>query len=172
MVFASLVEYAVVSYMNKRIALRREKRRRQAEQQQRTEVPMFSNTLSPKQPNNNMYEMSLISQNSTPAKSFAPHHQLMEIPVDCDCRTIPLIQHPRLVADGAHTMWPAPFGKPKKASKTCRNVTPAKIDKCSRYLFPLLFSGFNVIYWTIMTVLSSMSENLSKDEWIPIAIED
>ncbi|RCN40207.1 hypothetical protein ANCCAN_13854 [Ancylostoma caninum] len=99
-------------------------------------------------------------------------HQLMEIPVDCDCRTIPLIQHPRLVADGAHTMWPAPFGKPKKASKTCRNVTPAKIDKCSRYLFPLLFSGFNVIYWTIMTVLSSMSENLSKDEWIPIAIED
>ncbi|RCN39836.1 hypothetical protein ANCCAN_14233 [Ancylostoma caninum] len=73
MVFASLVEYAVVSYMNKRIALRREKRRRQAEQQQRTEVPMFSNTLSPKQPNNNMYEMSLISQNSTPAKSFAPH---------------------------------------------------------------------------------------------------
>ncbi|RCN40208.1 Neurotransmitter-gated ion-channel transmembrane region [Ancylostoma caninum] len=54
MVFASLVEYAVVSYMNKRIALRREKRRRQAEQQQRTEVPMFSNTLSPKQPNNNV----------------------------------------------------------------------------------------------------------------------
>ncbi|VDL84876.1 unnamed protein product [Nippostrongylus brasiliensis] len=41
-------------------------------------------------------------------------NQLMEIPVDCDCRTIPLIQHPRLVADGAHTMWPAPFGKPKK----------------------------------------------------------
>ncbi|KAK6741738.1 hypothetical protein RB195_009546 [Necator americanus] len=152
MVFASLVEYAVVSYMNKRIALRREKRRRQAEQQQRTEVPMFSNTLSPKQPNNN--------------------HQLMEIPVDCDCRTIPLIQHPRLVADGAHTMWPAPFGKPKKASKTCRNVTPAKIDKCSRYIFPLLFSGFNVVYWTIMTVLSSMSENLSKDEWIPIPTED
>ncbi|KAK6741736.1 hypothetical protein RB195_009546 [Necator americanus] len=184
MVFASLVEYAVVSYMNKRIALRREKRRRQAEQQQRTEVPMFSNTLSPKQPNNNMYEMSLISQNSTPAKSFAQHtdlyfgprnssmHQLMEIPVDCDCRTIPLIQHPRLVADGAHTMWPAPFGKPKKASKTCRNVTPAKIDKCSRYIFPLLFSGFNVVYWTIMTVLSSMSENLSKDEWIPIPTED
>ncbi|WKX98443.1 hypothetical protein Q1695_013824 [Nippostrongylus brasiliensis] len=146
MVFASLVEYAVVSYMNKRIVLRREKRRRQAEQQQRTEVPMFSNTITPKQSNNNAYEMAVISQNSTPAKTyvqhadlyFGPHNssmnQLMEIPVDCDCRTIPLIQHPRLVADGAHTMWPAPFGKPKKASKTCRNVTPAKIDKCSRSL--------------------------------------
>ncbi|KAK6025587.1 hypothetical protein OSTOST_08505 [Ostertagia ostertagi] len=43
----------------------------------------------------------------------------MEIPVDCDCRTIPLIQHPRLVVgDGAHAMWPAPFGKPKKVSAT------------------------------------------------------
>ncbi|CAJ0599432.1 unnamed protein product [Cylicocyclus nassatus] len=187
MVFAALVEYAVVSYLNKRIALRREKRRKQAEQQRQAEVPMFSNTLSPKQPNNNvsrgMYEMSLISQNSTPAKSFAPHsdmyfgphnssmNQLMEIPVDCDCRTIPLIQHPRLVADGSHTMWPAPFGKPKKASKTCRNVTPAKIDKCSRYIFPLLFFGFNIMYWTIMTVLSSMSD-LKNDEWEPIIIPD
>nr|CDJ89343.1 Neurotransmitter-gated ion-channel transmembrane region domain containing protein [Haemonchus contortus] len=161
MVFASLVEYAVVSYMNKRIALRREKRRRQAEQQQRNEVPMFSNPVTPKQPNNNVYEMAMISQNSTPAKTFVPHSQLMEIPVDCDCRTIPLIQHPRLVADGTHTMWPAPFGKPKKASKTCRNVTPAKIDKCSRYLFPLLFSAFNVVYWTIMTVLSSIAEDLN-----------
>uniref|UniRef100_A0A1I7WST1 Uncharacterized protein n=1 Tax=Heterorhabditis bacteriophora TaxID=37862 RepID=A0A1I7WST1_HETBA len=129
--------------------------------------------------------MTVMSQNSTPAKSYA-HHQLMEIPSDCDCRTIPLIQHPRLVTDGSHTLWPAPFGKPKKASKTCRNVTPAKIDKCSRYIFPLLFCGFNngklheltnrkhlsVGYWTIMTVLSSMSENLSKDEWNPIEIED
>ncbi|KAJ1372535.1 Neurotransmitter-gated ion-channel transmembrane region [Parelaphostrongylus tenuis] len=172
MVFASLVEYAVVSYMNKRIALRREKRRRQAEQQQRTEMPMFSNAPFPK-PTGNAYEMAMISQNSTPSKGFAPHHQLVEIPVDCDCRTIPLIQHPRFVSDTtAHTMWPAPFGKPKKASKTCRNVTPAKIDKCSRYVFPLLFSGFNVLYWTIMTVLSSVSENLSKDEWVPIEVED
>uniref|UniRef100_A0A0K0D4H2 Neur_chan_memb domain-containing protein n=1 Tax=Angiostrongylus cantonensis TaxID=6313 RepID=A0A0K0D4H2_ANGCA len=52
MVFASLVEYAVVSYMNKRIALRREKRRRQAEQQQRTEMPMFSNAPFPKPTSN------------------------------------------------------------------------------------------------------------------------
>ena len=90
MVFASLVEYAVVSYLNKRIALRREKRRKQAEAQQRTEVPMFNNA-SPKQPNNNVslflavcppslsrapnnvfqsFEMAYLSQNSTPAKSL------------------------------------------------------------------------------------------------------
>ncbi|KAK6021671.1 hypothetical protein OSTOST_12651, partial [Ostertagia ostertagi] len=81
MVFASLVEYAVVSYMNKRIVLRREKRRRQAEQQQRNEVPMFSNpvllnnptTISPESfGDGESYEMAVISQNSTPAKSYAP----------------------------------------------------------------------------------------------------
>ncbi|EJW77518.1 hypothetical protein WUBG_11572 [Wuchereria bancrofti] len=45
---------------------------------------------------------------------------------ECDCRTIPLIQNPRLVTD--RTLWPAPFMKPKRAS---------------------------LFYWTIMTVLSS-----------------
>lgn len=67
----------------------------------------------------------------------------IEIPPDCDCRTIPLMQHPRLIPDPV--MWPAPFAKPKKASRACRNVTPSKIDKCSRYLFPLLFVFFNGI---------------------------
>lgn len=42
MVFASLVEYAVVSYMNKKLAQRRERRRKQAEQQMPIEMPMYS----------------------------------------------------------------------------------------------------------------------------------
>nr|AFO67939.1 unc-49B protein [Toxocara canis] len=130
MVFASLVEYAVVSYMNKKLAQRRERRRKQAEQQAPVEMPMFHSQISSK-----------------------PNMGMMEIPPECDCRTIPLMQHPRLIAD--NTMWPAPFGKPKRPTRTCRSVTPSKIDKCSRYVFPLLFLGFNVCYWTIMTVLSS-----------------
>ncbi|CAJ0942277.1 unnamed protein product, partial [Mesorhabditis belari] len=177
MVFASLVEYAIVSYMNKRIALRREKRRKQAEQQQRAEMPMF--THSPKQPNNNSYEMAIMSQNSTPAKSYdraqemgLTHHastnQLMEIPADCDCRTIPLIQHPRLVSHDGHTLWPAPFGKAKKPKKFFQNMTPAKIDKCSRYVFPLLFFGFNFFYWAIMKILSGLGE-VYDISWLPIA---
>lgn len=48
MVFASLVEYAVVSYMNKKLAQRRERRRKQAEQQAPVEVPMFHSQISPK----------------------------------------------------------------------------------------------------------------------------
>ncbi|CAJ0580984.1 unnamed protein product, partial [Mesorhabditis spiculigera] len=165
MVFASLVEYAIVSYMNKWIALRREKRRKQAEQQQRQEIPMFS----PKQPNNNSYEMGIMSQNSTPAKSYdrgqemalltehASTHQLVEMPLDCDCRTIPFTQNPRLVPSGAAGMWPAPFGKSKKKKRSCCQIcSPAKIDKCSRYAFPLIFIGFNVIYWSIMHFLASL----------------
>uniref|UniRef100_A0A1I7YK63 Neur_chan_memb domain-containing protein n=1 Tax=Steinernema glaseri TaxID=37863 RepID=A0A1I7YK63_9BILA len=141
MVFASLVEYAVVSYMNKKLAQRREKRRKQAEQMQPVEVPMFNNHLLP------------------PIKTPPHMNHLVEIPGDCDCRTIPLVQHPRLVAET--TLWPAPFGRAKKATKTCRSVTPSKIDKYSRYIFPLSFITFNVAYWTIMTVLSTMSMNLN-----------
>ncbi|CAI5444322.1 unnamed protein product [Caenorhabditis angaria] len=169
MVFASLLEYAIVSYMNKRLVLRREKRRKAAEQQQRNEVPMFHASPKSGGPNNNSYEMTLMSQNSTPAKTyvqadlyFAGHNSsmnpLMEIPENCDCRTIPMMQHPRLVTtDGAghNTLWPAPFAKPKKASKTCcQRWTPAKIDKLSRYCFPLAFSVFNIVYWISMKYLS------------------
>ncbi|VDN52976.1 unnamed protein product, partial [Dracunculus medinensis] len=126
MVFASLVEYAVVSYMNKKLAQRRERRRKQAEQQMPVEMPMYNQTTS---------------RNILGTK--------IEIPPDCDCRTIPLMQHPRLIPDPV--MWPAPFAKPKKASRACRNVTPSKIDKCSRYLFPLLFVFFNDGY-TMATI--------------------
>uniref|UniRef100_A0A915PQ43 Neurotransmitter-gated ion-channel transmembrane domain-containing protein n=1 Tax=Setaria digitata TaxID=48799 RepID=A0A915PQ43_9BILA len=68
---------------------------------------------------------------------------------ECDCRTIPLIQNPRLVTDRA--LWPAPFVKPKRASRTCRSVTPSKIDKCSRFVFPMLFFTFNYGY-TVATI--------------------
>ncbi|CAB3401313.1 unnamed protein product [Caenorhabditis bovis] len=144
MVFASLLEYAVVSYMTKRLVLRREKRRKQAEQQQRNEVPMFN--ASPKAANNNA-DLYFAGHNS----SMNP---LMEIPENCDCRTIPMMQHPRLVTDGAHTLWPAPFARPKKATKTCcQRWTPAKIDKLSRYCFPIVFCLFNIIYWIYMNYL-------------------
>ncbi|GMT17660.1 hypothetical protein PFISCL1PPCAC_8957, partial [Pristionchus fissidentatus] len=158
MVFASLVEYAVVSYMNKRIVLKRQKRQKAQEQQQRQERPMFA---SPAKPNNNVDAFYMGAHHSS-------MHQLMEIPPDCDCRTIPLQQHPRLTAEPSTPLWPAPFGRAKKATRTCSNITPAKIDKCSRYLFPLLFGGFNVLYWTILTVLSSMSESTTMEGWYDI----
>ncbi|VDO65701.1 unnamed protein product [Onchocerca flexuosa] len=46
MVFASLIEYAVVSYMNKKLAQRRERRRKQMEQRIPTEMPMYDQITS------------------------------------------------------------------------------------------------------------------------------
>lgn len=46
MVFASLIEYAVVSYMNKKLAQRRERRRKQMDQRMAVEMPMYGQTPS------------------------------------------------------------------------------------------------------------------------------
>lgn len=43
MVFASLVEYAVVSYLNKKMAQQRERRRKLGEQAAPVEMPVFYN---------------------------------------------------------------------------------------------------------------------------------
>uniref|UniRef100_A0A0N4ZFA3 Neur_chan_memb domain-containing protein n=1 Tax=Parastrongyloides trichosuri TaxID=131310 RepID=A0A0N4ZFA3_PARTI len=130
MVFASLVEYAVVSYMNKKLAQKRDKKRRKQEQAQAQEMPMFGN-----------YNVPSFSNN--PTKSLIGHP---EVPSDCDCRTIPMVQAPRFVPD--NVMWPAPFAKAKKATKTCRTITPSKIDRCSRFVFPIIFVVFNYAYTT------------------------
>uniref|UniRef100_A0A914UY08 Neurotransmitter-gated ion-channel transmembrane domain-containing protein n=1 Tax=Plectus sambesii TaxID=2011161 RepID=A0A914UY08_9BILA len=49
MVFASLLEYAAVTYLNKKLAQRREKRRKKAEEEQSkpVEYPMFSSSSKP-----------------------------------------------------------------------------------------------------------------------------
>lgn len=41
----------------------------------------------------------------------------------------------------------------------CRRFSPSKIDRCSRSLFPLMFIGFNCLYWSIMTFLSQLATN-------------
>ncbi|VIO92724.1 Neurotransmitter-gated ion-channel transmembrane region family protein [Brugia malayi] len=147
MVFASLIEYAVVSYMNKKLAQRRERRRKQAEQRMPVEMPMYGQITS-------SAETKMQMDTFLGGPSQNPNISVTEAMMpECDCRTIPLIQNPRLVTD--RTLWPAPFMKPKRASRTCRSVTPSKIDKCSRFFFPMLFFTFNLFYWTIMTVLSS-----------------
>lgn len=146
MVFASLVEYAVVSYMNKKLAQKRDKKRRKQEQAQTAEIPMFGN-------------YNVTPYNNNPTKTLISHP---EIPSDCDCRTIPMVQAPRFVPD--NIMWPGPFIKAKKATRTCRTITPSKIDRCSRSVFPIIFIIFNLGYWTIMTILSQQEMQLEADD--------
>uniref|UniRef100_A0A0N5CEA1 Gamma-aminobutyric acid receptor subunit beta n=1 Tax=Strongyloides papillosus TaxID=174720 RepID=A0A0N5CEA1_STREA len=147
MVFASLVEYAVVSYMNKKLAQKRDKKRRKQEQAQTAEMPMFGN-------------YNATPFNNNPTKTLISHP---EVPADCDCRTIPMVQPPRFVPD--NIMWPAPFIKAKKATRTCRTITPSKIDRCSRSVFPIIFIIFNLGYWTIMTILNAYTTSDISLSW-------
>nr|CDQ05860.1 Bm5890, isoform a [Brugia malayi] len=129
MVFASLIEYAVVSYMNKKLAQRRERRRKQAEQRMPVEMPMYGQITSSAETKMSYQNMTLINDTyASPGKSSIkqmdtflggpsqnPNISVTEAMMpECDCRTIPLIQNPRLVTD--RTLWPAPFMKPKRAS--------------------------------------------------------
>ncbi|EGT34753.1 CBN-UNC-49 protein [Caenorhabditis brenneri] len=158
MVFASLLEYAIVSYMNKRLVLRREKRRKAAEQQQRNEMPMFN--ASPKAANNNA-DLYFAGHNS----SMNP---LMEIPENCDCRTIPMMQHPRLVTDGAHTLWPAPFARPKKMH--IQRPKSSTIGTYSRLRVSFIFDRDSGFYFlqiffpaSLVVVLSWISFWINRD---------
>uniref|UniRef100_A0AC34F0M0 Neurotransmitter-gated ion-channel transmembrane domain-containing protein n=1 Tax=Panagrolaimus sp. ES5 TaxID=591445 RepID=A0AC34F0M0_9BILA len=165
MVFASLVEYAVVSYMNKKLGQRREKKRKRAEAMpQTTEFPMFTNyaPISPNQnttynyrapglPSSSPSGGGALNANTTlPANAMTP---------DCDCRAIPLMQYSQMPQDGSFRPMQVAYGKRRRPTRCCRYVSPSKIDKCSRYMFPVLFISFNVGYWCIMKFLSSLTAN-------------
>ncbi|KAI1721608.1 neurotransmitter-gated ion-channel ligand binding domain-containing protein [Ditylenchus destructor] len=199
MVFASLVEFAVVSYWNKRQSRMRERRRRRGEAaQQPPEIPMFTNypttsagglAVSPSTPNY-VYRPPgiLVPLASTPTFKMAQSGGTNAIgstaempppmmPPDCDCRTIPLMQY----NEGAvYHQQPIPYmnvsvrrgkrwriggGSSDGTGWCCRRFSPSKIDRCSRSGFPLLFIGFNCLYWSIMSILSSWTTN--QQEFVP-----
>lgn len=85
MVFASLIEYAVVSYMNKKLAQRRERRRKQAEQRMPVEMPMYGQITSSAETKMSYQNMTLINDTyASPGKSSIKvsdlsrpyHHQI------------------------------------------------------------------------------------------------
>ncbi|KAI6239403.1 Gamma-aminobutyric acid receptor subunit beta [Aphelenchoides fujianensis] len=159
MVFASLVEYAIVSYWNKRQCRRRQIRKNRSQQQEPTELPMFTNYPT------------------TPAGGIvsSPNHSYVYrppgippgIPPDCDCRTIPLVQYAQLTNDNSFHQT-IPFPKIRRRQHfSCRKFmpSPARIDRCSRVAFPLLFIVFNLVYWTIMQKLSDYAIKVDYHEF-------
>ncbi|KAI6219968.1 PHCl [Aphelenchoides besseyi] len=159
MVFASLVEYAVVSYWNKRQCRRRQIRKNRNQQQEPTELPMFTNYPT------------------TPAGGItvSPNHSYVYrppgippgIPPDCDCRTIPLVQYAQLTNDNSFHQT-IPFPKIRRRQHfSCRKFmpSPARIDRCSRIMFPALFIIFNLVYWTIMRKLSELAIKVDYHEF-------
>jgi len=156
MVFAALVEYAIVSYMNKKLSMRREKKRKKMEQANATtEFPMFTNyeLMSPNQ-NNASYAYRPPGL-PPPAINANPNVPGNALSPDCDCRAIPLMQYSQMPQDGSFRPMQVAYSKRRRPTRFCRYVSPSKIDKCSRYMFPLIFFSFNIGYWLIMKFLST-----------------
>uniref|UniRef100_A0A7E4VX42 Gamma-aminobutyric acid receptor subunit beta n=1 Tax=Panagrellus redivivus TaxID=6233 RepID=A0A7E4VX42_PANRE len=165
MVFASLVEYAVVSYMNKKLNQRRDKKRKRAEAAPNTttEFPMFAN-YAPMSPNqNSTYSYRAPGLPGSAATATIANHAgttgiTPAVPSpDCDCRAIPLMQYSQMPQDGSFRPMQVPYGKRRRPTRCCRYVSPSKIDKCSRYMFPVIFFTFNLAYWFIMWLLSDLT---------------
>lgn len=52
----------------------------------------------------------------------------------------------------------------RQATSFCPRMSPSKIDRCSRSVFPMLFICFNVFYWSVMSLLSKW--NTSQLEFV------
>ncbi|KAI6239783.1 Gamma-aminobutyric acid receptor subunit beta [Aphelenchoides fujianensis] len=158
MVFASLVEYAIVSYLNKRKTRRQQaKKSKQERMQMPQELPLFTQypTTPPAAP---------------PAAAFSYNVGGIppSLPTDCDCRALPLIQYTQLTAEPSFRQ-PLPFAKTRRKRRRftcCTNLpSPSRIDRCSRVMFPTLFIVFNCVYWSVMQKLSDNAVVLDYHEF-------
>ncbi|KRX62723.1 Gamma-aminobutyric acid receptor subunit beta, partial [Trichinella sp. T9] len=151
MVFASLIEYAAVSYLNKKVKMKQERRKQQQTVQHMPPPLSSSGILSSADP----MMASFVSSGSAPRSSFYPYTSsaknraqyrpnakrfanadmspsLSMSQLECDCdmnqiRPVPM----RIVS------------RPKLRRHMLHHVTPSSIDKYSRIMFPLFFLFFN-----------------------------
>ncbi|KAI6183058.1 Unc-49B protein [Aphelenchoides bicaudatus] len=138
MVFASLVEYAVVSYLNKRKVRSQQAKKSKSERQAPSEMPIFTQYPTTPPP--------ILPASPNQAFNFPAPTIGSNIPPDCDCRTIPLLQYAQLASDPSAYHQPISFLKVRRKRKRkiiCSELpSPSRIDRCARGF--LQFSFFSI----------------------------
>uniref|UniRef100_A0A7E4VX73 Gamma-aminobutyric acid receptor subunit beta n=1 Tax=Panagrellus redivivus TaxID=6233 RepID=A0A7E4VX73_PANRE len=158
MVFSSLIEYAIVSYMNKKMKMLNEKKKKARNAAAAEATPPVVAPVQYVQPsptNNNL--------GFTYRAPGLPGVQLpMTMPThaDCDCRIPPLLQYNHIPQESYSAMRVTYAKRRRGMPNCCTYLSPSKIDQCSRLMFPVIFYTFNIVFWIVMRQLSAKAGDL------------
>ncbi|VDM96415.1 unnamed protein product [Thelazia callipaeda] len=122
MVFSSLLEYAAVGYISKRIKLI-QKKQKDLKKQDDTIIPLYQPFYSSRDKNSNLYNGGQIIP-----------------PGECQCPIPPPSPKRKVLA--------VEIPEEEEYLMLFCIIRPSKIDEYSRSIFPLIFIVFNMIYWS------------------------
>uniref|UniRef100_A0A7I4YCT1 GABA receptor subunit n=1 Tax=Haemonchus contortus TaxID=6289 RepID=A0A7I4YCT1_HAECO len=166
MVFCSLVEYAAVGYINKRMKLQEKKKEDKATVGVSSPVePPPSRTVSMPAYFNRGYR-PFYSSTDTNSNLYIPEGQrppltLQEL--DCQCPLPPPEESCLSRGSGTSTLTMLkPIRARRRFTWKCL-LRPSNIDKYSRWSFPTLFILFNVGYWSYFLRISHNDAVLTTD---------
>lgn len=159
MVFASLLEYATVGYVEKRIRLRKTRyqmMQKLAESRKKTVTVALDSEMehAPRQT-----EVRFLMQPH--GKAIALHeppgnNSIHSAPLPANSPLNNITNGPRMDEEATAVMLP-----PGKNLNKLYGFTPSDIDKYSRVVFPVCFICFNLMYWIIYLHISdALAEDL------------
>ncbi|CAI4232127.1 unnamed protein product [Auanema sp. JU1783] len=164
MVFCTLLEYAAVGYISKRMKL--------VESRKNSRAPLLGNSSDDEEANLGRSSQSFFNIGYRPFYSstdqsshlFLPEHQRQLVDSDCLCVL------PRNEMNSARESRVSFLAVESMRSNSrwymsfIECIRPSSIDKYSRSIFPTIFVVFNVIYWSYYIRISQDDDLLNIEE--------